>query len=377
MENYECKRVVLEKQLENKDPMPLLTLEAVNAVPHENRLKFLGHLCAELSNESLTTTLPPNENSLASEDIKTSQEMLKVLADVETPKQFSEVTESEEMEDIFTQIECITGVNLLTGAESEITEIKIDSPLLNDSVILQKNKAEIEEALRNDIAKLHGVSPKDIFIRKIVSGSIEVYFSLPESKENKLKKKISDVNLLTFNSIMQKNGIHDYSIKQKDVLPDAKEAKKILQDYTRPLIIETKSNGSIITEKFGKFLPVLASLSTNVRVKHNEKLGTLEVHGPPSAKAKVLAYFAEMEDLLERSSPANVVIVEQNEIPKCENNNYYSALWNVLFSQGKEIALKTVNHSHKLQTHTIRFSKRVPSCAKFRLRFRKFKFRPR
>ena len=91
LENYECERVVLEKHNENKDPMPLITLEALNAVPNENRLNFLSDLCAELSDESLTTVLPPNENSLASEDIKTSKEMLKVLADVEsleTPKLF-------------------------------------------------------------------------------------------------------------------------------------------------------------------------------------------------------------------------------------------------------------------------------------------------
>lgn len=50
--------------------------------------------------------------------------------------------------------------------------------------------------------------------------------------------------------------------------------------------------------KFGKFLPTLASLSNLVRLIHYESTGELEVHGPPKAKAQIISYFAEMDDLL-------------------------------------------------------------------------------
>ena len=197
---------------------------------------------------------------------------------------------------------------MLTGLSKEIATIKVDSPLLEKSLVLQKNEKELEDALRADIAKLHGVSPKDVYIRRIVAGSIEVYFSLPES--NTVNTNINPSNLPSFNSIMKANGITDYKMIQNSVLPDPKKAKEILESYTRPVIIKTEANGSQLMDKFGKYLAVLASLSTNVRIVHNAQSGTLEIHGPPSAKSNVLAYFAEMEDLLQGAIPSNIVIVE-------------------------------------------------------------------
>ena len=72
-------------------------------------------------------------------------------------------------------------------------------------MVLQKNEKELEESLRADIAKLHEVSPKDFYIRRIVAGSIEVYFSLPES--NNVNININPSDLPSFNSIMKANGV--------------------------------------------------------------------------------------------------------------------------------------------------------------------------
>ena len=52
-------------------------------------------------------------------------------------------------------------------------------------------------------------------------------------------------------------------------------------------------------EKFGKYLPVLASLNTNVRIVNNANSATLEIYGPPEARGSILKYFAEVEDLLQ------------------------------------------------------------------------------
>ena len=49
----------------------------------------------------------------------------------------------------------------------------------------------------------------------------------------------------------------------------------MLTDYSNPLIIKTKNIQSILVEKFGKYLPILASLSVQVRIIHNEDDGEI------------------------------------------------------------------------------------------------------
>lgn len=56
----------------------------------------------------------------------------------------------------------------------------MEAPSLENHQILQKNEEEIKESLRKDLAKIHGVTPDKVYIRRIVTGSIEVYFSIPE-----------------------------------------------------------------------------------------------------------------------------------------------------------------------------------------------------
>lgn len=48
-------------------------------------------------------------------------------------------------------------------------------------------------------------------------------------------------------------------------------------------------------EKFGKFLPVLASLSNFIRVKYNEINKQLEILGKPEEKAMIMNFFVELE----------------------------------------------------------------------------------
>ena len=56
--------------------------------------------------------------------------------------------------------------------------------------------------------------------------------------------------------------------------------------------------------KIGKYFPVLlASDSTNIRIIHNSQNQTLEIHGPPSAKGDIIAYFSEIENLLQGGIP--------------------------------------------------------------------------
>ena len=329
-----------------------MTLQVLDSFQPIVREKVLTTICEKLA-ESKPEPLPPKENSMAVDPSNKNKELVKVLEDVKTSKEFLQTTETAEMTEIAKQIECITGVNLVTGTKTEITKFKVESPLLENSDILQKNVEKLEESLRNDIAKLHGILPNEVYIRRIVAGSIEVYFSLPQSMPS--NPNIAQANLPTFNSIMKANGINDYKINRDTMLPDTEKAKEILENYIRPVVIQTKANGSQLMDKFGKYLPVLASLSTNVRIVHNEKAGTLEIHGPPSAKAGVLQYFAEMEDLLQGAIPSTVVITDQNNAPP-PSSNYYPNLWKVLYEEAKRITLAYVNNSNRLQTSTIRMN---------------------
>lgn len=345
-----------ERLILKADPAPTMTLQALDSFHPTAREKVLMTICQKLS-ESKTEPLPPKENSMAVDASNKNKELVKVLEAVKTSKEFLQTTESAEMTEINNQIECITGVNLVSGKQTEITKIKFESPLLGSCELMQqKNLAKLEESLRNDIAKLHGVSPKDVFIRRIVAGSIEVYFSLPESTP--VNPNIAQANNLpTFKSIMTANGITDFRINRDTMLPDPLKAKEILMNYVRPVVIQTNANthGSLLLEKFGRYLPSLSSLSTNVRIIHNEQAGTLEIHGPPAAKAGVLQYFAEMEELLQGANSLNIVI-EQKTLAPPSTNSYYPNLWRVLYEEAKRITLAYVNTSNTLQTSTVRMN---------------------
>ena len=327
-----------------------LTLKSINSVVPEQREEFLTNLCHQIDNEDLKISLPPNENSIALDnsnlDIKTS------LEKVQAPRQFLETTETIEIEEISKQIECITGFDVVKGIAKELSEIKINSSeLKNSHILLQKEVDNLKAALQNDIAEKLGIAPQDVYIRRIVPGSMEILFSVPE---NVKKLDLNADDLPSFNQILQQNGISKkYKYKQRKVLPDPEKARKILENYTRPVIINTDKNGSQLMDKFQKYIPVLAALSTNVRIVHNEEKHSLEIHGPPSEKAKVLAYFAEIEDALQGAIMANIVIIPEQRLLAV--SDYYSRLWNFLYDDAKKFTLKeNVNYKNRMQPHSLR-----------------------
>jgi len=351
-----------------EDPLFLKTLDALESVSLENREDFLKKLCCDLA--CLEAPLPPKENSLALDSsfklckaftllpkenllaLDSSYKLCKAFPE-EISKQFLETTETTEMEEIIRQIECITGFDLITGTKKEIHSLKFDSHLLKSSFLQKIKIQEMEKALREDLAKLHGLKPNDVYIRMIYPGSIEVLFSLPE--DNVVNANLNNLGRLSkFEAILQENGIAAYNIHQNNIFPDPEKAVEILKNYTRPLVIQSEDNGSQLMANFGNYLPVLASLSTNVRIVHNPRDHTLEIHGPPSAKSSVLAYFAEIEDLLQGVIPANIVVIPDNNIDPIPN--YHTALWNYLFEKGKKEALQIVSRDHQLQRHTLRIN---------------------
>ena len=301
---------------------------------------------------SLIAPLPPKENSLAVDG--SCKDLVMTLVEVGTSKEFLETTETAEMKEIMRQIECITGYDLVTKTQTKIAALKVDSHLLVNSSILQTKVKELEEALSKDLAKLHGIKPKDVYIRRIYPGSIEILFSLPGN--NPVNPNLKDQGALpNFNAILQMNGIAAYNIQQRqERFVDPAIAVEILKNYTRSVVIKSEENGSQLMANFRNYLPILASLSSNVRIVHNSQNNTLEIHGPASARANVLAYFGEIEDLLRGNIPANIVIVPQDEdapIP-----NYHATLWNHLQEKAKTKALQTVQYLNRLQPNTLRIN---------------------
>lgn len=291
---------------------------------------------------------PPLPNSIIME--KNNKEVYSTLKENNVPVQFLETTESSEMRAIFQQIEKITGCNLTTGSQTEMIKLKIDSPDLLKSKIVQNNEQQIREALIQDIADIYGISKDKVFIRHIVPGSIEVLLSVPEVNKN---RTLNSSNLNSLTSLLKKQGISTFDTKQTIAPPDMKKAKEILQNYTRPVIIETKENGSILMEKFGKYIHLFASLSSNVRVVHNSATNSLEIHGSPSAKSEVLAYLASLEDQLQNVDNSQVVIIPHD--PSQLTQSFYTPLFDFLHEEAKKFTLTTyVNVKNVLQTHTLK-----------------------
>ena len=216
-----------------------LSIKSLNSVIPEQREKFLINLCHQIDSEDLKISLPPKENSIALDN--SNLEIKASLEKVQAPQQFLETTETVEIEEISKQIECITGFDVVKGTAKALSEIKIkSSELKNSHVLLQKEVDNLKVALQNDIAGKLGISPQDVYIRRIVPGSMEILFSVPENVKG-LDLKADD--LPSFNQILQQNGISKkYRYKQRKVLPDPEMARKILENYTRPVIINTEKN---------------------------------------------------------------------------------------------------------------------------------------
>ena len=72
----------------------------------------------------------------------------------------------------------------------------------------------------------------------------------------------------------------------------------MLKQYTSPLVIDIGHNSPNSTKlncRFGIYLPELASLNNNVKIKYHNNL--LEIFGPPAEKGNILAYFTELEEM--------------------------------------------------------------------------------
>jgi len=315
----------------------------------EKRLKILKEICESLNKDMFNYDLPPKENSIVS-DIN-STELKNTLKEIKTSDKFLETTEAKEMDEITRQIECITGYNLVTKEKTNIRKLKIDSPLLEHSNILEKQEAELKQAFINDIAEFYNLKPDQVNVRSIVRGSIELYFSLPEiySRPDNIKQS----NIPSFNNILQSNGIAKYTVSNENILPDVNKAVEIMDKYVRPVIIKSDETDSILMRKFGEYLPVLASLSSHVRIIHDKYKKTIEIHGPPDERAKVLHYFAELEDTLQGRSIENIEIIS---FPKELSDNYYDGLWNYLYNMARDFALKDVNHNNRLQRNTLKIN---------------------
>lgn len=93
-----------------------------------------------------------------------------------------------------------------------------------------------------------------------MTGSIEILFSLP-SKAAIVK---DEENFPIFKSLLQKHGINDATVLHQEKMPDPKKAKELLEKYTAPLVIRIEKSGSRLFENFGHYLPILASVSTNI-----------------------------------------------------------------------------------------------------------------
>jgi len=252
------------------------------------------------------------------------------------------------MDEITRQIESITGYNLVTKKKTNIRKLKIDSPLLEHSNILEKQKPDLKQAFINDIAKFYNLKPDQVNVRSIVRGSIELYFSLPEI-ESVGPDNIRQSDIPSVNNILQSNGINNLTVSNESILPNINKAIEIMENYVRPVIIKSDEIESTLMRKFGKYLPVLASLSSHVRIIHDKYKKTIEIHGPPKEKAKVLHYFAELEDALQGRSIENIEIISSTKL----SDNYYDGLWNHLYQMAKDFALNDVNAKNRLQTNTL------------------------
>jgi len=105
--------------------------------------------------------------------------------------------------------------------------------------------------------------------------------------------------------------------------------------------------------KFNKYLPVLASLSSSVRVSYNDKTGSLEIYGSPESRGEILSYFADLEDSLASTQVNTITIVPATPIPSNNDNK----LWKFLYDKAKRwIMINYINHRHKLQTDTLRIN---------------------
>jgi hypothetical protein len=193
-----------------------------------------------------------------------------------------------------------TGYNLKTERKTNNRKVKIDSRLLEETNILEKQVAELKQAFINDIAKFYNLIPDQVNVKIIGLGSIEFYFSLPYLG-SVASDNIRQSNIPLLNNILQSNGISEYTVSNENILPDFNKAKGITENHVRPVLIELDEPNSILMKNLGEYLHVLASLSSKVRIIHDNNKKTIEIHGPPEERATVFHYFDKLERALQGS----------------------------------------------------------------------------
>lgn len=146
-----------------------------------------------------------------------------------------------------------------------------------------------------------------------------------------------------------------------------------MKQHTRPLLIQAKEGikTSVLMSKFKNYLPVLASLSSQVRVIYNKDNDSIEVHGTPESKSSVLQFFTEIEEALTSSnSNFNVDVMQAATLSTYMRTDYYPGLWKYLYDKAASF---TVSHCNNLkvplQFHTLRINPALergcPAAKKF------------
>lgn len=342
----------IEKGIYDND-LTTKTVKMMNTTHVKDRVKLLQEIC-EISEKTISKVASaPVEGSITTSEDPNKQAVLSMFEEVEASQQLCDTAPMEDVLNTAKMIENITGYDVITKKKTPMIELYISSTALENKNVLYNDPESIKAALRKDLAAAYGVKEEEINIRIAVAGSVKLLFSLPE----KANSSAVIPSLPTFSSILKTvHGIADQvKVVAKQVLPDIKKAMQLMKDYTSPLVISSGSTKSELMTKFGKYLPVLASLSNHLRVVHNEAKGELEIHGPPEAKGNILSYFADLEDSLQDATVKTVTISLDPPLQAPKTNA--NALWKFLFEKGKEFVVNGyANPKHTLQQNTIRIN---------------------
>ena len=375
----EKEEIVFHKQREEKELHGLKKLEfmqlkkELSVVNQNDREQILTKWCEE--NEKFGSIerepLPTSITKICNNAI-----IFKSLNESDTSKGFLDTTEEAEIVEIGKQIENIHGYNPLTSQSKVIKYIKLQSYDIDISNILFKNHQEVINKFKQDLSSFYDI-PKDLInVLRVVPGSLEFYFTI--SGDRKIASK-DNIEFNSIKSLFNNSKSSKFNVSQKDLLPNKEQAIKALKDYTKPLIINTKSTSSEIFNKFSRYLGLFATLNSRVRVTHNQKEDKLEIHGPPSERGAILNYFAELEDLLSGDNLDKVIIIPFQT--KTDLLGFYDGFLSTLYKKAKDFAVSSCFGLQKLQYHTLKINPNLkmdcPAFEKFLNALRKSNLDPK
>jgi len=359
------------------EPLMTCLVQHLTSTHVEQREKTMSQLCNRL-NAIVNCNPPPSPGSIACAK-HVEEEVLMALEQVEASQYFQEVTDIASLKKAAKAVELITGYNVITGKSTPMISLTIQSRQLKNKNIVSTEYKVIESAIRKDLAKFYHVHGEDITIRHILHGSIQVLFSLPSHASN-ANTNLRSCDFGCFKKIAYDLGITDaMNAVSQNIMPDKMRAVKLMKQYVRPVVIKTKDpyNKSELMTKFGKYLPVLASLSTHVRNVFNETTNELEIHGPLEARADIIAYFEAISDALQSIQVKNITIVT-DPMTASSPSSSATKLWQFLYQKAEEFVMQTYTGSNRLHTLCINteLEKGCPVGEKFLNALKKLRLSP-